>query len=102
MSIEEILNLHPRHIAALRDLRIDFPFNDVEIVERETAPAGEPPYQLDFDQFLHKIRFDSFACGMEQTHALFTLDEEDTFYYVSYVRVGKVEDRVIFRVIIKR
>lgn len=105
MTIEEILSLKPQHIDELRSFYAVCPFDNVEIFARETADIEQHLGSFATKEF--EEVFLSYPCqhpvsGINRTHLVFADPAltPDTFI-VSYASDGEIEDRVIFRIIVK-
>ncbi|MBQ4494579.1 MAG: hypothetical protein II968_02320 [Selenomonadaceae bacterium] len=98
MTAVDLLQLNPQHIAELKSFFKGFEFTEIEIAAQE-EPCGNTfeNQTFGFECTCNKLKFDGIFLGKNRMHAVFTADEDDVFYCFSYAKVGKVEERIIFK-----
>lgn len=98
MKIAELLQINPQHLDELRSFFAGYEFTDVEIVAHETAPVNfNEPLTFGYSTQFETLKFDGVFRGKNHMHAIFTDGEDDSFYCVSFVHIGEIEDRIIFK-----
>lgn len=102
MTIAELLQLNPQHLDELRSFWAGFNFVDVEIVAKETVEANFlEAITYDYATALRKMKFDGVFRGKNHMHCVFASTTGNTFFCISHAKIGKTEERIIFKLVIK-
>lgn len=101
MTNAELLKLHPQHLAELNSFFAGFNFTNVDIVAKEIVTplshVTDEPLTHEFAYQLKSLKFDGVFRGESHMHAIFTRDEDNVFYCISYARFDNIEERIIFK-----
>lgn len=102
MTNAELIQLNPQHIAELRSFYEGINFDNVDIVAKEVGLKNFEESTLEFSLKFNQLRLDGVFRGKLHTHCVFSSDEDDTFFCVSFAKIGKVEERIIFKLTTKK
>lgn len=100
MTNAELLQLNPQHIDELRSFFVGLPFDDAEIIAKETVPSEYSftnPISAVFANEFQKLTLDGIFRGKNSNHAVFSSEEDDTFYCISIAKIEQLEERILFK-----